>query len=213
MGQLRLKTLASFIKKKDKVVDIGCDHAYLSIYLIKNNLCKSVIASDINSNALNNAKQNIKKEKLEKEIPTILSDGLENINQSKVDTIVVSGMGTATIVHILEKVEIDKIKKIILQSNNDLYSLRKKMQEFGYYLAQEKVVFEKKHYYVIGEYTKEPRKLKKRELIFGIYYFENKKYYQYLKQEFYKINKKIPFTRIKEKMHILWKMHLLKKYL
>ena len=51
MNSLRLKTVASFINQDDKVVDIGCDHAYLSIYLIKNKFCKKVIASDINENA------------------------------------------------------------------------------------------------------------------------------------------------------------------
>ena len=56
----KLKTIASLINKNDTVLDIGCDHAYLAIYLKQNNLCKDVYASDINSNALKQANKNIK---------------------------------------------------------------------------------------------------------------------------------------------------------
>ena len=47
----RLRSLISFVSNEDSLVDVGCDHGYLSIYLKENNLCKSVICSDINNNA------------------------------------------------------------------------------------------------------------------------------------------------------------------
>lgn len=213
MTPLRIKTIASFIEKEDKVADIGCDHAYLSILLIKNHLCQSVIASDIHENALNTAIKNIEKEHLEKEIPTILSDGLEHIDQKKIDTIVLAGMGTSTILQILEKVEKKQIKKLILQSNNDLYQLRKKVKKMGYSLQEEKVIYEKGHYYTIGMYTKKKRRLKKFELYFGLYDRKNKDYYTYLQKEYHKINAKITYKHFKEKLCLLYKLHLLKKYL
>lgn len=213
MNKIRLKTIASFIEDDDKVADIGCDHAYLSIYLIQNKMCQSVIASDINKNALENARTNIKKEKLENNILTVLSDGLENIDQASVNTLVLSGMGTSTILHILKNVEKDKIKKIIVQSNNDLYVLRKKMKEFGYYLWKEIIIYENKHYYCIGKYLQKPKRLKKVELYFGLYQENNRSYYQFLQKEFQTIYRKISWKYIRKKMHLLYKMHLLKKYL
>ena len=60
----RLKAIVKFVDKKDNIVDVGCDHGYLSIYLIENKLVNKVIASDINQNALNSAINNIKKSKL-----------------------------------------------------------------------------------------------------------------------------------------------------
>ena len=47
MNSDRIKALADDISKKDTVLDVGCDHGYLSIYLKTNNLCKEVYASDI----------------------------------------------------------------------------------------------------------------------------------------------------------------------
>ena len=212
MNSIRLKTIASFIEKEDKVVDVGCDHAYLAIYLMKQELCQNVIATDINQNALKIAENHIKKEGLEEKIPTILSDGLKNVDQNVINTVVISGMGTATILHILENVLKERIKKIIIQSNNDLSRLQKKKKKKGYYLQQEKVVFEKGHYYVIGIYTTEKNKMKKRELYFGIFSKENIFYYEYLWKEYQNINKKISYKHIKKKIKVLYQMHLLKKY-
>ena len=33
----KLKVIANLINPQDKVIDIGCDHAYLAIYLKENN--------------------------------------------------------------------------------------------------------------------------------------------------------------------------------
>ena len=48
----RLNAIAQFVDKKDSVVDVGCDHGYLSIYLKEVVKVKKIIASDINQNAL-----------------------------------------------------------------------------------------------------------------------------------------------------------------
>ena len=47
MNSKRIKALASDVSKKDTVLDVGCDHGYLSIYIKENKLCKEVYASDI----------------------------------------------------------------------------------------------------------------------------------------------------------------------
>jgi tRNA (adenine22-N1)-methyltransferase len=212
MISLKLKAIAFFIEKDDRVVDIGCDHAYLDIYLSKNNLCKNVIASDINPNALNLAISNIKKNGLNKKIKCILSDGLNDINVKNTDTIVIAGMGTKTIKHILSnKEKLRNINKIIISSNNDHYELRKYMQKNNYKLIEEKIIFEKKHYYIISKYIKGKQKLSNKELMFGIYKKENEKYYKYLFLENKKILQKIPITKIKARHKIKKENKILKK--
>ena len=212
MRSLKLKAIAFFIGKKDKVIDIGCDHAYLGIYLKQNNLCKSVIASDINENALNNAKNNIKRSKLEKDIKCILSDGLNDIEESLYDTVVIAGMGTKTIKEILSnKEKLKNVKKIILSSNNEQYELRKFMQKRNYTLEDEKIIYEKNHYYVISKYIYGKQKLKKQELLFGLIKLEKKKYYNYLFNENKKILKKVPFTKLKRRYKLKKENRILKK--
>ena len=173
MKSKRLLAIASFIEKNDSVLDLGCDHGYLAIYLKKNNLCKNVIASDISSNALDIANNNIKKYQVD--IKTYLSDGLNNINDFY-DTIVIAGMGTHSIIKILNDKELPP--KIILASNNDYPLLRKFMNSIGYYLEKELVVLEKDKYYIVMLYIIKEKKLKKTEILFGKN--NNLEYYQYL---------------------------------
>ena len=59
MNSQRIIDLASLIKKDNVVVDVGTDHGYLPIYLIKNKITNKVLASDISKNALDNARKNI----------------------------------------------------------------------------------------------------------------------------------------------------------
>lgn len=192
----RLKSITTFISKDDQVVDVGCDHGLLSIYLYENKLCKSIIASDINCNALSNAIENIKKRKLN--IKTVISDGLSNIDTSYIDTVIISGMGTNTILHILEdKDKLKNIKKLIIQSNNDHKLLRTTLNEIGYYLQDEKIIYENKKYYITMYYIKSNKINTKLEYKYGIIKEENKDYYNYLINGNKEILKKIPLTKFK----------------
>ena len=116
----RLNAVASFVPKGAQAIDIGCDHGYLGIYLTKEGLVKSIILTDIKESALNQAKKNILKAKLD--IKTILTNGLENVNTNDLDTIIISGMGTKTIIDILNTGCLDRIENLVLSSNNNLYN-------------------------------------------------------------------------------------------
>ena len=212
MKTLKLKAIAFFIEKNDRVVDIGCDHAYLGIYLEQHNLCKSVISSDINENALQNAISNIKKVGLSKKLKTILSDGLDNIDTKNINTAVIAGMGTKTIKNILKnKEKFANVEKIILSSNNEQYELRKFMMKNNYKLDDEKIIFENHHYYVISKYVVGKQKLNKKQLMFGLTKDGKIKYYKYLIEENKRILKKVPFTKLKRRHSLKKENRILKK--
>lgn len=113
----RLIACTKFIKRNSKIADIGSDHAYLPIWLIKNNIIDYAIASDVREGPLLNAKKNIEKYHLSQKIETRLSDGLQNIKSSEADTIVIAGMGGEIISKIIKDANWLKNtnKNIILQ--------------------------------------------------------------------------------------------------
>jgi len=204
----RLKAIAEFVTKKDSLVDVGCDHGLLSIYLVENKLAKKVIASDINQNALNSAIKNISSRNLD--IETILSDGINDIDLKGINTLVISGMGTSTILHILKNEEkIKKIKKIIIQSNNDHELLRKNMNDKGFYLENEVYILDKNKWYVTCNFIRDEKKNSSEEIKYG--FLDNIDYNNYILKYEKSIFKKIPWTSIKAKLEAFNKYKKLKK--
>ena len=190
----KLKAIASFINTQDTVVDIGCDHAYLAIYLKENKLCKNVYASDINENALNIAKHNIKEHNLD--IETILSDGFKSIHNPNIDTAVISGMGTNSILDIIGYAP-QNINKYILCSHNNLDILRKKLYEHKLYIESEIAIYEHKKYYVIMLVTQNYQKENRLSLKYGR---SNKKYLSYLLKKEQEVLNRIPKRKIKKRL-------------
>ena len=185
----RLASLVPFFTEKDKVVDVGCDHGYLSIYLKENNIVESVIASDVNENALSVARSNIEESGLD--IPVVISDGIDNINLNEINCVVMSGMGTATILHILEdKDKLKHINKIIVQSNNNHDILRREMNKKGYYLSNEIAVYDKGKWYLSMVFIKSSKRNTDLELEYGL--LNNHDYIRFLVDKYTRINNRIP---------------------
>lgn len=192
----RLESLALLVDKKDSIVDVGCDHGLLSIYLVENKLCKKVIASDVNQNALNSAIKNISLRKLD--IETVLSDGIDSVNLKGINTLIISGMGTGTILHILkDDSKLTKINKLILQSNNDHSLLRKELNRKGYFLEKEVVLKDKGKWYVTMLFVKSDNRNTDKEIEYG--FLNNSEYNEYLLNYYKKILKKIPLLSFKAK--------------
>ncbi len=165
----RLKQVADFVEDNSNIVDIGCDHGLTDIYIMQNKKNVSIIASDINPIALNHAITNIKKYHLEEKIATTVSDGLNQIDTTKLNTIIISGMGAHTIVGILQmnKNKLKTIDTLIIQSNNDLDFLREKITKLNYYIEDEALVKEKKFIYTVIKFKKGTKHYTKKQLYFG----------------------------------------------
>ena len=195
----RLKEIASFIPDNIKMVDIGCDHALLDIYLFKN-------------------RKNIKKYKLDKFIETRLSNGLDNINSNEIDTIVISGMGSHTIVGILRmnQKKLINVDNIIIQSNNHIDFLRERILELNYYIDSEKLVKDNNIIYTIISFKKGKEKYNKKEIYFGPYLLkENSNLFKEKnKQDLEKLEylyKIIPKSHILHRIKIKNKINIYKK--
>ncbi len=177
MLKLRLKSLTKYIDKNDKIIDIGCDHALLDVYLIKNKLTDQLIVSDIHEGALANGVTNIKRNHLSKKIDARLGNGLEVLKPSDdINTILISGMGTSTILSILDNPYLDKIDKLILQSNNDHYELRRQIIAKGFYVASEEYFIDSKKNYINIVFKRGYKKYSKKEMRYGPFLIRDKNY-------------------------------------
>ena len=166
----RLEAISSLVPNNSKVIDIGCDHGLLDIYLYQRKISLKVIASDVNENALNNAKENIKKNNLGKHIETRLGNGLETLtDEDDINTIVISGMGAHTIISILKNniKKLIKIDTIIVQSNTKIELLRKEIVKLNYIIADELLIEDNKKIYTIIKFIKGKKKYSQKELYLG----------------------------------------------
>lgn len=188
MNSKRLLTILSFINEKDKIVDIGCDHAYLSLLLAKRG--QASVAVDVVSSIIDKLKKQIKNPL----ISFYKSDGLENVDDSLYDMPVLSGMGTYTILNIIKKSN-KNFDKVLTCSNGKYKTLRSGMLELGFVSVKEQIVKENNKYYNIILFKKGNKKYSEKELYFGINHQDKKmlkEYNDYLKRKYEKIKNKVP---------------------
>ena len=131
------------------VADVGCDHGYVSIYLVQKGIAETAIAMDVRKGPLSMAENNVREYGLEEKIDLRLSDGLSLLNKDEADALVIAGMGGKLMISILEKKDIRElgIKTAILQPQSDIPKFRQFLREKGYLIENEKIVFEDGKYY------------------------------------------------------------------
>lgn len=210
----RLKTIADMVDSNYHVIDVGCDHALLDIYLTLNKKIKCT-AIDNKEKVINYSKENIEKYNLTSKIELIHNDGLENIKIYDDDIIVLAGLGTKTILNIIAN---KNIKHLIVQSNDDVYNLRYQLTKLNYKVIDEKIVYEKKKYYTIIKLEKGKAKYSKKELEYGpiLLKEKNKVFDKYLIKRidyFEMLLKQVPQKYIIRKLKIKSKIKKLKAIL
>ncbi len=204
----RLKSLCKYVFNDDKIIDVGCDHALLDIYLVQSGIINKIYVCDVNPNALQNGIENIEKYELTGNIIPVLGYGIEKINQFDVNTLIISGMGSKNIIDILSSPNLDRIYKLILQSNNNHYELRKFLTSKGLNIFTEEVVEDGKKTYInivagrdyhIKTYTE-------KEYLFGPILIKDDKnldYFKSLKESYEDIYYKSHNDSLKEKIAYL----------
>ena len=148
---------AGFVKKGDRVADIGCDHGYLSIHLLTRGIARSCIASDVAKGPLQSAKDNARKFGVSDNITFHLSDGVQSIPRD-FDTLVCAGMGGDTMIHILESAPWLKSEqyRLILQCQSKRPELRKWLYENGFAIRRETLAKDGKFCYPVTEVVYAP---------------------------------------------------------
>lgn len=164
----RLKLIGDLIAQDSYPLDIGCDHALLSIYLIKERKLKQALASDNKPLPLKKALENVKYYHVEDKVRLIEANGLDSYND-KVDTVTISGIGGLNINSILDhhKDYFKTINTFIISPNNYQLSVKQKLTKYGYFIADEYLIKDKNIIYQIIIFKKGKKHYSYKDLFLG----------------------------------------------
>ncbi len=148
----RLLACAAFVRSGERIADVGCDHGYLSIHLLRENIAVSAICSDVRQQPLQSAIRNAQKYGLREKMEFHLSDGVQNIPRD-FDTLICAGMGADTMVSILEAAPWlqDSKYRLILQCQSKTPMLRQYLSGSGYAICKELVLRDGRFLYTVME--------------------------------------------------------------
>ncbi|MBO3387406.1 SAM-dependent methyltransferase [Clostridium perfringens] len=145
----RLKRIAEHVDKCESVADIGTDHGYIPIYLVKEGICEKAIASDINKGPIEKAKVNVAFEGVSNKIKCLLGPGLNPLKVGEVNGVILAGMGGNLTRDIL-LADMEKVKKydfIILQPAQNPEVLREFLYKNDYEIIDEDLIKDEGRFY------------------------------------------------------------------
>lgn len=146
----RMSAVASLVDGRT-VADIGCDHAFTTIYLLQNNICDNAIAMDLREGPLSIAREHIAAYRLENRAKVMLSDGFDAISPGMVDCAIIAGMGGMLINDIIAR-GIGHIycgTHLVLQPQTHIHKVREYVLSIGYEINEEKMVIDDGKYYTV----------------------------------------------------------------
>lgn len=165
----RMKAIADMVRERS-AADIGCDHAFVSVYLVEKGICDRVVAMDLRKGPLSIATKNVSARGLESVIDTRLSDGFEALKQGEAECAIIAGMGGLLMIDILKRghVHTDAGIALVLQPQSDIDMVREYILSIGYRIdAESMVADEGKRYTVIRAIKGGCISLDKVQLMFG----------------------------------------------
>ena len=155
----RMQAVADMVSDKNRVCDVGCDHGYVSIYLVQSGRSPFALAMDVNEGPLLKAKEHVRRYGVESYITLRLSDGLSAYRIGEADSLICAGMGGRLLLKILAK-EPEKtadFKELILQPQSEITLFRKTLRENGYVFLKEDMIFEEGKFYPLMKVKKAGR--------------------------------------------------------
>ncbi|BDD39022.1 tRNA (adenine(22)-N(1))-methyltransferase [Streptococcus ruminantium] len=173
----RLETVASFVPKGARLVDVGSDHAYLPLFLVEQGQVDFAIAGEVVQGPYRSALQNVEQAgKLDK-IQVRLANGLAAVEVAdNITAITIAGMGGRLIADILEagKDKLANVERLILQPNNREDDVRRWLEKNQFKLIAEEILEENGKFYEVLVAESGQMKLLEIEHRFGPYLLEQK---------------------------------------
>lgn len=165
----RLNAIANMIDPCNVLADVGCDHGYISLFVLQNWKANRVLCIDISLKSLDKTIKLLKRNKVDDQAIFYNCDGLKGVKQ-KPDQILIAGMGGTEIINILyeysQRTSLDSIETLIIQPMRDEYAVRKWLNDNGFVIVSDRVVKDKKLYHLIKAHRGQ-QQLNEHQLMFG----------------------------------------------
>lgn len=147
----RLKAVADFVPPGAVVADIGTDHAYLPIYLVRRRIALRALACDVHFGPYQAAQKAVLNANLAEAIEVRLGDGITVLQPGEAEVAAIAGMGGATIVDILAKCPetTARFDGLILQPMNAAAPLRRWLTNNRWKIADEALVLDEERLYEV----------------------------------------------------------------
>ena len=147
----RLKAIAKQVEPYQRIADIGSDHAYLPVWMIKNEKILFAVAGEIQSGPLDAARRTIREAGVGESVAARLGDGLQVVEPGEVEVAVIAGMGGAAIRLILERSSLvmASLSRVVCQPMTGAAGLREWLTENAWQIKAEELVLEDGRLYEI----------------------------------------------------------------
>lgn len=145
----RLSAVASLVKPGSRIADIGCDHGYVTAYLVSGGTAVSAVAADVNIGPLRSCQSLIDSMGLGSFVDVRLCNGLDGIGEDECDTVIIAGMGGELIASILEKCPYIKSKELVLQPMTHPEAVRRFLFENAFEIERDIIVAEGRRSYCV----------------------------------------------------------------
>ena len=151
----RLLEVAKFVRQGALVADVGTDHAYLPIYLLKKGIAKSAVATDVREGPLVHTRDNVEFYQVSDKVTVYRADGLDGIERYAPDDIMICGMGGELILRIVTECGYTRKEgvRLLIQPMSSFSELREGLFGAGYSVEDESLVRDGHMIYQVAVFT------------------------------------------------------------
>lgn len=178
----RLETIGRLVPEGSVLADIGTDHGYLPVWLLRQGRISRAIAGDIAAGPCQAARNTVALYGLQDKVEVRQGSGLEVLQPEEADCIVIAGMGGSTIISILSAAPetARSAGLLVLQPMAGAAGLRRWLTENDWQITDEELTDDPPHFYEIicarpgrdkiysaAEYAVGPALLRKKHRLLG----------------------------------------------
>lgn len=147
----RLKQVAGKVTNGYRIADIGTDHGYVPVMLLREGIVPYAIAVDISKESLQKARENAARSGLEDKMDCRLGDGLSCVKPGEADSIIICGMGGILMRRILEEGKETALsaRELILSPHRNPELIVEFLQKNDFRIISDVIIEDKKKQYRI----------------------------------------------------------------